>query len=147
MPKAIDDHSTTRRMMMAGGASLTALAMAAKAVAAPVPAGPDAELIAACEAYMRALRAYNAGDLGMPAGLSGAEEDLFCDEAYERIAALERHTETFAAQTIEGVHAEAKVAMDVAQNPDGSTSFDGGQGSEWAERVVRSLLRVRGETV
>jgi hypothetical protein len=32
-------------------------------------------------------------------------------------------------------------------DPDGSHDFEGGEGSQWAERVVRSLLRLHGEAI
>jgi len=138
-----DRNPLGRRAMIGAGSAVLALA-ALPAVAAADP-NPDAELIAACDAYIRAWRACNT--LIAPAGLARDEEEQFFVAAYERLDALERRTTDFTAKTVAGVFAEARVAKCVGYNPTGLSSFDGGHGSEWTERVMWSLLRVHGEAV
>jgi hypothetical protein len=130
-------------LLSAGSAVLALAALPAMAAAAP---NPDAELITACDAYIRAWTSYN-DDVHLRSGLSRAEADELDRETLQRLVAFERRTEDFTAKTVASVVAEARVAKCVGWNPTGLSSFDGGEGSEWTERVMWSLLRVHGETV
>lgn len=145
MPKATTFPTPSRRGLLGGAAAAALLGAATPAPTKPasVDLKPDADLIRLSEEYIRAWRAYNAGEPSRP-GLSREESDALDEEAFERLLALEARLQSLAAQTIEGVTAEAMVAKCVGSKLGGGFDFDGGHGSEWTERVMWSLLRVQG---
>ena len=102
--------AASRRAVLMGAATLPATA----ALAAAPLAHPDGDLVALCDAYIKAVRAYNA-----EGGSVEYEEDPLwhaMDEVMQRIHALE-------ATTMAEVVAMARVATFLAQQPDGSVSF------------------------
>jgi hypothetical protein len=122
-----------RRRLLAGAASLPAVAVAAHA--AVPPPHPDAELVRRCEYYLLAMEVFEAssGDMEL-------EEDplwLALDEARIRMGEIEP-------STMAGVVALAAVAERLARQPDGGENFSDSFTGDLPERVVRAVLNLSG---
>jgi hypothetical protein len=120
-----------RRRLLAGAASLPAVAVAAHA--AVPPPHPDAELVRRCESYLLAVEAFEAspGDLEL-------EDDplwLAVDTARIRMGEIEP-------ATMAGVVALAAVAEHLARQPDGGENFSASFTGDLPERVVRAVLNL-----
>jgi hypothetical protein len=106
---------------------------ASAALAAPVVANPDAELIALCARHQALIDAVNA-----------SPDD--CDtcpawQAYE----VSRDTIGDAKpQTLAGMRAKALVAKAEALTPDGSEQPSGSMAEAWSWDLVNDLLRLTG---
>ena len=98
---------------------------------------PDAELIQLCTDYQRAVEHYNAV----------CEAEAPRGPAFEDMMDLEARILDIDAQTLQGIVAKARIALFLAQMPDGSLNFDEEAVTDFPEQVIRDLLRVCGEMV
>jgi hypothetical protein len=132
---AVHQHSTpTRRRLLAGGAAVAAITAGASASAKRRDANCDGELIARCEALIRALEAYN----NDPRAAVVDCDDCPFWQAYdrERIAVL-----ALRATSLEGVRAKARVARALADQPEG-VDFDTAFTGDFPGQVIEDLLRL-----
>lgn len=135
---AAEQHSTpipsgesSRRALLAGTAAL--MAPAVPAVAAT---DPDAELIAACRAYVVAIRTYN--------GEGGGRLDPDACPLWAAVeAAGDRAENAPPAQTWAGVRAMAEVARAMAQEIEpGQFDYSDSYCGDWPGKVVEAALRL-----
>ena len=116
----------SRRALLGAAAALPL------AVAGAAEPNPDAELILACDQYIKWSRAYEACDENG----DGPIWDAFMhfDEVVGRLEP----------RTMNGLLALARATMRGAENPNGDEMWEDGAASEWAPRVVKGLLRLAG---
>ena len=91
MPTATNTHTPTRRSALQFSVAAFAVGLTAPALAS---VNPDAELLAACTAFLASdarLKALAAGDLSLTDGECGAELDRWC-VAMERVTAISPRT-------------------------------------------------------
>ena len=119
------------RRALLGAAAVLPLAAVPGAAATAEP-NQDAELILACEQYIKWSRAYEDCDEDG----DGPIWDAFMhfDEVVGRLEP----------RTMNGLLALARATMRGAENPNGDEMWEEGAASEWAPRVVKGLLRLAG---
>lgn len=145
MPEADRLYTPSRRRLLAQATGLVSAGLVrVPATEAGVPPGSDAELIRLCEAYRRAVNAFNAVTT-YPPGLSHEEQNRLDDVAYEPIVVLTERLAAIPARGMAGVLAEARMAVFCARQPDGEMMWENDDALGWAVRVVHSVLRVQGE--
>jgi hypothetical protein len=126
-----DGDTPSRRKLMKLAATAAAAAPAGVVVGSAQGAGADAELIRLCSEYMEAVTAYDAS------GARLAPED---DPLWHAVEAIELRLDDLATGTLAGVVAQARAALSLARQPDGSEDFSTSYTGEWPERLVRDLL-------
>ncbi len=132
-----------RRFLLEAGATIAASLGVTAAVLSPDPvwgapatdAGPDAELIAACDRFTRAMRAYNADRSGLDSRL---------DPLWAELTTAEDEAQAIPARTLAGAAAKARVAMTLGTQPDGTVRMGDSYTGAWPEEVVRDVLRLAG---
>lgn len=122
----------SRRALM-GGIVLMA-APIAPASAVVISASPDAALIRECNAYIAALGAYNSD-------LSRVEDED--NPLWHALSDIEGRLERMEATTLAGLAAEARIAIEVGEQPSGR--FCHSAAGNWMERVARGVLRLVGD--
>jgi hypothetical protein len=111
------------------------LAAAAALPLAPVAGagGPDAELIAMCAEHIETARRTAASEWPM--------KPPQCPLVAAYLASLDRIMDA-RPQTMAGVVALARVAIEEARNPDGSLDFEGCAGGTIAALLMEDLARI-----
>ncbi len=136
-----DRRSHRRRFLLDAGATLALSLGATAAVLAPDPtwgapatdAEPDAELIAACDRYIRAMDAFEDDD---------SDLDFNVNPLCHAMEAAEEAAQDIPAQTMAGVIAKARVAVAMGTSRDGTVRLGNSYAGEWPGDVVRDLLRL-----
>jgi hypothetical protein len=123
--------SASRRALLAGAAALPAVAAAAHA-AVPSP-HPDAELVDACDAYMRAVETYNR---------SGSVLEYEDDPLFWAVTAAMDRIHQLDATTMAGVVAMASVAEYLSRQPDGSVNYSDSFTGDFPAWVIEAVLRL-----
>lgn len=159
MPKAVDTRitgcartPTSRRRLLSGAAAALTGAGFAGVVLSPDPTwgnpaeptgagyilNPDAALIAACDAYIRAMDAYNR---------HGGDVDCEDDPLWHALQAAEERAADIPAETMAGLAAKARAAAATGRMPDGVVRLGESYAGHWPARLVRDVLRLSGAEV
>ncbi len=136
-------NAPSRRRLL-GGLALGAVTTIAPVAAvlspdpvwgAPAAIGPDADLIAACDRYIRAVRTYDADP---------SDIDMDVDPLWHEVEAAREAAEDIPARTFAGLVAKAQVAVHLGTMLDGSVNLSESYALNWPGDVVRDVLGIAG---